>query len=88
VRKQVEALEDHAHALAQLAHDLRVVVQQVLAVHAQRAALEDFQPVDAAQQRAFARAAFADDGDHLAGLDFEVYAFQAPRWSRSSCAAG
>jgi hypothetical protein len=76
VREQVEALEDHADVLAQFAHGRRVVVQQWLAVHRQAAALEYFEPVDAAQQRALARAALADDGDDLAGPDLQVDALE------------
>jgi hypothetical protein len=76
VREQVEALEDHAHALAQLAHGHRAVVQQLLAVDGERAVLEHLQPVDAAQQRALARAALADDGDHLAALHVQVDALE------------
>ena len=76
VREQVEALEDHAHVLAQFAHGLRVLVQQRLAVDGQLAALELFQAVDAAQQRALARAALADDGDHLAARDLQVDALE------------
>jgi hypothetical protein len=76
VREQVEALEDHAHVLAQFAHGRRVVVQQRLAVHRQAAALEHLQPVDAAQQRALARAALADDGDHFTTLHLQVDALE------------
>jgi hypothetical protein len=66
MRKQVEALEHHAHALPQRAHGARVVMQQRLAVDGELAGLESLQPVDAAEQRALARAALADDGDHFA----------------------
>ncbi|MNT49570.1 hypothetical protein D3C72_1864330 [compost metagenome] len=67
--KQVEALEDHAHLLAQLPHGSGAVVHEFLAVDAQSAFLKNLQPVHAAQQRALARAALADDGDDLAGFD-------------------
>jgi hypothetical protein len=66
VREQVEVLEDHAHVLAQRAHGGGVAVLQRLAVHRQVPLLEHLQAVDAAQQRALARAALADDGDDLA----------------------
>jgi hypothetical protein len=76
VREEVEALEDHAHVLAQRAHRLRVAMAQRLAVDRERAFLELFEAVDAAQQRALARAALADDGDHLAAAHREVDALQ------------
>src|SRR5205823_4620582 len=76
VRKQVEALEDHAHVLAQRAHRAGVAVQQRLAVDAERAFLEGLEAVDAAKQRALARAALADDRNHLARLDGEVDALE------------
>src|SRR5438445_739556 len=40
------------------------------------AGLADLKPVDAAQRRALARAASADDGDHLARLDAERHALE------------
>ena len=49
---------------------------QSLALHSDTAALKSLQPIDTAQQGAFARAAFANDGDHLAGGDIQVNPLQ------------
>ena len=76
VREQVEALKNHAHVLAQRAHGGSVFVQQGFAVDRELTALELFQPVDAAQERALARTAFADDGDDFAGCHFQVNALE------------
>ena len=64
----------------------RVAVPQRLAVDRERAFLEGLQAVDAAQQRALARAALADDGDHLAAARRRGRCPSAPRWCRSACA--
>ena len=70
VGEQVVALEHDAHVLAQLAQvDGRVV--HGMAADLDGAAVDDLQPVDAAQRGALARAAFADDGHHLALRDGE-----------------
>jgi len=66
VRKQVEALKDHAHFHADLVDvDTRVV--EIVAVHGDLAGADGFQPVDRAQQRGLARAARADDDHFLPG---------------------
>ena len=62
-----------AGAVAQAAH--------ALAVDADGAARNRFQPRHQAQQRAFAAAAAAHDGDKLAGLDHQVGLFE-----HSACA--
>ena len=73
--KEVVALEHDAHVLAQLAQvDGRVV--HGMAADLDGAAVDDLQPVDAAQRGALARAAFADDGYHLALRDGEGHAFE------------
>lgn len=76
MRKQVEALKNHANLLAQLPHGTCIAVLQCLAVHAQTAPLEGFQPVDAAQQRALARAALANDADHFLAAHLQVDALE------------
>ncbi|KAG0772046.1 hypothetical protein G6F22_016013 [Rhizopus arrhizus] len=68
VREQVELLEDHAHLQPQRAQP-QFVVAQLGVGHHDGAAVDLLQPIHAAQQRALARAALADDGDDLAGFD-------------------
>jgi len=75
VRKQVELLEDHAHLEPQGAQP-QFVIAQLCVGHHDGAAVDLFQPVHAAQQRALARAALADDGDHLARLYAQRHPFQ------------
>src|SRR3989344_5555008 len=65
VREQVVALEHDAHVLAQLAQVDGRVMHRV-AADIDGAAVDDLQPVNAAQRRALARTALADDGHHLA----------------------
>ena len=76
MREQIETLKNHAHTLAQLSHGQRVGVQQGLAIDGECALLEHLQAVDTSQQRALARAAFADDGNHFALLHLQVYALE------------
>ena len=68
VRKQVELLEDHADALAHL-----VLVdlgrRDLLLFQPDAAAVGRAEQVDAAQERALARAAGADQHDYLARVD-------------------
>jgi hypothetical protein len=61
-------------------------VLQRLAVDLELALLEALQPVDAAQQRALARAALADDGHHLAGAHLRSMPLSTSL-CRSACAA-
>ena len=70
MRKQVEALEDDADLLAQLAQVGRGVVD-LRAVDADDPGLYRLQPVDAAEHRALARAGAADHRDDLALGDIE-----------------
>ena len=63
VREQIELLEDHARPAGAARCRSRLVRQQRRAVDGDRALVEGLQAVDAAQQRALARAALADDGD-------------------------
>ena len=76
VGEEIKALKNHAHVFAQIAQRLCVAGLQFLTVHAQLALLKIFQPIDAAQQCAFAGTAFADDADHFAAADLQVHAFQ------------
>ena len=85
VRKQIVALEDHADAgplpgefaagQATSAPAARAVAEKV-AVEPDLAAVVFFEEVDAAQERRLARAAGADDRDHVGGQDVEVDAAQ------------
>ncbi len=75
VREQVEALEDHADLQSQ-----RLQVGRILpdmgSRDRDRTIVDALEPVDASQQRRLARAALADDGDHLAAVDVEVDALE------------
>ncbi len=75
MRKEVELLEDHADLQPQCLQ-MQLIVQQLRTCHLDRAGADRLQSVDAAKQRRFSRAAFADDGDHLAGFDIQIYALQ------------
>ena len=68
MRKEIIALEDDADLAAQRPKLSRRQLQDP-AVELDRAAVRPLQPVDNAQQRAFPRAAAADDRDDLAGFD-------------------
>ncbi len=88
VREQVVALEDDAHVQVQGAQlGPGDVVVQVVIADGDLAAVDLFQPVDAAQRRAFPRSAAADDGDRAARSDVEAGPVGAPAFStRASCA--
>ena len=75
VREQVEALEHHPDVGPQAGERLALLGQQ-LAVDADLALLDGFQPVDRAAQRGLARARGADDDHDLAGVDGEVDVLQ------------
>ena len=66
VRKQVELLEHHAHALAQDAELLLARGGHVVALEDDAAGGRLFQQVHRAQQRALARAGRADEHQHVA----------------------
>src|SRR5882757_9637521 len=71
MREQVERLEHHADMAAQLAQS-RLRRRHVFTAETDAAAVGSLQAVDAAQQRALARAAGAADRDDFAGADGEV----------------
>ncbi len=73
VGEEVEALEHHAHFLADLA-DVRVGARDAVVLDPDLARVEVLQPVHAAQERALARARGADDEDDLALGYLEVHA--------------
>ncbi len=85
VGKQIELLEGHAGERA-LAGDLALrqalaataflAIADGLAGQPDAAALELFQQVDAAQQGGLARAAGADQGDHVAAIQGQVDALE------------
>ena len=86
VREEVELLEDHPDprgAPRETSTPLRVISSPSKKI---RPALERLEQVDAAQERALAAAARADDRQHLAARDAEVDALRGPRCRRSSCA--
>ena len=83
VREQVELLEHHADALAHAREPPRVALAVAAGARADRLAVElddagvrQLHEVEAAQQRALARAGRAEDGDALALRDVEVDAAQ------------
>ncbi len=71
VAEQVVALEHHANPLANVA-PVGARVKQLLPGQAQVAAMGLLQAVEAAQQRAFAATAGAEDDHHFAGRHLEV----------------
>ena len=73
---EVEGLEDHADFAAELAQRFAGEFGNVRAVHGQFAFGDVDHAVDGADQRGFARAGEADDGDELALLKLEVDIFQ------------
>src|SRR5258708_18440542 len=75
--EQVEVVEDHPQLtapLAQLGGTERPM--QLFAADPNRAAAGGFEVVEAANERALARAAWPDDGDTLATLDGEIDVMQ------------
>src|SRR6516225_2577714 len=70
VGEQIELLEHHAHLGPNLDHWGPAITNHH-AVDGDPAGCHTFQPVDAAQQGAFARTAWADDDDSLARKDPE-----------------
>jgi hypothetical protein len=77
-RQQVVKLVDKAQVLvAQPALRRRIQLRQRLAQQLHRAAGGRVQPAQQVQQRAFARARGADDGQRLAGLHVQVHALAA-----------
>src|SRR5262249_4373199 len=83
VREEVELLEDHPDPLADevelpalLARSRARAPADVASLEEDLALLGRLEQVDAAQQRALARAARAEDADHLASGDVEVDAAQ------------
>ena len=75
MREQVELLEDHPDLEPQRLQ-MRLVGLQLGPGHGDPALVDHLQAVDAAQQRALAGAALADDGDDLARLDLDVDALE------------
>ena len=69
---EVEGLEDHADLAAELAQRLAGELGNVRVVHGQFALGDVDHAVDGADQRGFARAGEADDGDEFALLELEV----------------
>ena len=80
VRKEVEALKDHADAAHARAHLLFIdnggALQIILAVKNDLAAINAFQSVNGTDQGGFAGAGRADDADHLAVFYFQVNPLQ------------
>ena len=75
VREEVEMLEDHAHLLAQLV-DVDLFLRDIDAVEQDRSARRRLQQVQAAQERALARAGGADGRDDIALPDIDGDAVQ------------
>ena len=71
VRKQIELLEDHPDSLADRRH-VGALARDLLALEEDPPRVERLEQVDAAEQRALAAPARADDDEHLAGGDVEV----------------
>ncbi|MCY1455282.1 hypothetical protein D9M71_724060 [compost metagenome] len=77
MREQVEALEHETYLLAQLADQSLLLAERAVGIDLHIADLDaaaagGFQQVEATQEGGLARAAGADDGDHLAGLDLQA----------------
>ncbi len=75
MRKQVERLEHHADVTPQVAQG-RTPPRHLGALEADAAAIGRLQPIDAAQQRALARAAGAANRDDVAGRDRQAHVLQ------------
>jgi hypothetical protein len=71
VRKEVELLEDHPDPLPH-PRDVGAAAGDLLALEVDPARVERLEQVDAAEERALAGAARADDDEHLAWVDLEV----------------
>ena len=76
-RDQIERLEHHADAPAELPQRLAGKGAHIRAVHRQRAGGDPVHAVHRPQQRGLARAGAADDGDELAVLNGQVHIVQA-----------
>src|SRR5215216_3685181 len=85
MRPEVEALEDHSHFSTLFGQLAIADVAELSAVPAltdqpvpdvDMPARGPLEVVDAAQQRRLTGAARPDDGDRLAGIDFQVDAFE------------
>ena len=72
-------LEDHTHAQADPAQVALAERRDVLAEHLDAPAVGLLEPVQAADERRFSRAAAADDSDDLAALDLERHALDRRR---------
>ncbi|MNK73903.1 hypothetical protein D3C87_934060 [compost metagenome] len=77
MRKEVEVLEDHAHIATQVL-DLGLGTGQGLAEDGDMPLVDGLERVDAAQERALARAARAQENDLLARVDMELDAVEHP----------
>lgn len=75
VREEIELLEDHTDLQPQ-GFQMQIIVEKLRAGDRYGTGRNRLQPVDAAKQGRFSRAALADDGDDLAGLHIKVDAFQ------------
>ena len=76
VREEVVALEHHADVAPQLGARGAARPADFVAADRDAAALHRLEPGDAAQQRALARAAAADDGNGLAARHVEADAVE------------
>ena len=77
VRKQIEALEHHAHFAPHRVHLAQVVVQ-IDAVHPHAAGVVRLQPVDEAYQRGFSRARWSAHDVLLAATHDQIDILQRP----------
>ena len=86
VREEVELLKDHPDPPADVVDVVgRLRLGELAALEEDLAAVGGLEQVDAAQQRALARAAGADDADDLPRRDVEVDPAQDLEACRSSC---
>ena len=82
--QQVKLLEDHAHRAARLEQLLFGEPAELLPVHRDRALGRLLQKVDAAHERAFARAGQADDAEDFAAVNLQINAVERNHSTRAA----
>ena len=73
--EQIERLEHHAHFLPDFS-EIRLRICHIDIIDPYVSGSGIFQPVDAAQQRAFSGTGRADDSDHIPVMNFNIHIFQ------------
>ncbi|OQC73433.1 MAG: hypothetical protein BWX45_00478 [Deltaproteobacteria bacterium ADurb.Bin002] len=75
MRKKIEGLKHHAHFPPDL-KDIGFPVEKIFPVDDDFTPGRHLQKIEAAQKRAFSAAGRADDGNHLAFVDFHIHIFE------------